>query len=459
MFRLVAFELRAGWRTWLGAFVVAGSAAFAVHLAVTYWWSVITAGVGGDAERATEVTALVPGAIALLVVTVGPAMIVLQVVLGIVSTQQRTAHALWRLAGALPEHVWRGFILQAVVITVPAAIIGVVASIPVLKPATTLVLTRLETYRGDDVVGDARPVTIVLSLVLVVTVGLLSAIVPAARASRVSPIQLVRDTAVEKKFGVARRIVAGLATALLLYMTVNALSAPSMEESDPSSVIADGAYYAVLAVTAFALWAPLTTPALLRGWTRVVPSIASVSWVLARHSTRARVNLSTATITPLMVAIGIFGTNLALSGTLRQMTAAGTHWPVVPDQLIALVPGALVAVIGSIATVFMVSRSRNTEIALLRTAGATNRDITLMLVFEAVIYSVTAAMLSIVPIALTLVVTGLSLTKYGLPLAFVIPLAVPAIVLAIGFLGNLTALLVTGAGPLRQSPRNVLTAQ
>jgi len=98
----------------------------------------------------------------------------------------------------------------------------------------------------------------------------------------------------------------------------------------------------------------------------------------------------------------------------------------------------LLAGVGAMATVFMSGYAREREFALLRAAGSTPRTILLTAVWEAIIYTVTAAILAALAILVGAVVLALAL-ELSAP---VLSLSSGAIVVIGGFMLLLAATLI-----------------
>ena len=127
---------------------------------------------------------------------------------------QRTRElALLRALGASRAQVFGSVLLEAAIVGVVAALGGLVLG------------SYLATWinRGLHQIGAqlpakslvVRPDTIVLSLVMGVSVTLLAALLPALRATRVSPLAALREVSVDRSHASSRRVVVGVVLLLV----------------------------------------------------------------------------------------------------------------------------------------------------------------------------------------------------------------------------------------------------
>ncbi len=101
-----------------------------------------------------------------------------------------------RAIGARRGQVLRSVVLESVVVGVVAAAVGLAAGIGLSFGLRALLAAGgLDIPDGSLVVSSA---TITTALVVGVVVSVLSAVVPAVRASRVRPIAALRDVAVDR---------------------------------------------------------------------------------------------------------------------------------------------------------------------------------------------------------------------------------------------------------------------
>ena len=126
----------------------------------------------------------------------------------IVVAQRMKDLAMLRAIGARRSQVLRSIVLEAVLVGVVASGIGLAAGIGLSFGLRSLLASvGLEIPSGPIVVASS---TVVTAFVVGVTVSVLSAVMPAVRASRVKPIAALRDVALDRSGVSLSRAVTGL---------------------------------------------------------------------------------------------------------------------------------------------------------------------------------------------------------------------------------------------------------
>ncbi len=467
MIRLAVSELRADWRLWAGPFVVLVVTSTLLHLATIYWWSVgtdsaaaILAGIGGDADE------LRAGAYLLYVCTGLAAMIVLGSVAAATVDAQRVRIARWRLTGALPRQVRGVILVQLVVLAVLGALGGVVLALPFAQPVVN-VMVRMGARQDLGIASTPTAVTVLVALGITLVVCLLAAIRPAFRAARVSPVEALRSPIQARRgMSVGRWIMAGIAVFFVLQqLFVSVAGTLTLGADSDAGLInigmTNGMMIGVILVILMALLAPLILSGVLRLWGALLPAKLSVSWFLARYSTTDRLKQSTAAVIPLMVGVSLYGiffgmiatwqASLAVMGSTDQLNTLDTY--------VMLTPAALIAATGSIATVFMTSRSREHEFAVLRTAGATKATILGMTIAEATLYTLTAILLSLVSIAAAILTVAATFAFAGMPFTPALDPRQALVLCAAAFAGMVLAVAIPGMLSTRAPIRRTLAPQ
>ena len=136
----------------------------------------------------------------------------------IVVAQRLREMALLRALGASGGQVLRSVLTEAVLVGLFASVIGLGAGI-VLSSALKAVLDAF----GFDIPAGGTVVsaqTVIVALVVGTGVTIISAIVPARKASRVPPIAAMRDVATEGRPHSARRVLIGFAITALGVLTL-----------------------------------------------------------------------------------------------------------------------------------------------------------------------------------------------------------------------------------------------
>ncbi|GAA0490161.1 hypothetical protein Ade02nite_24320 [Paractinoplanes deccanensis] len=380
MVKLVLSDLVANARVWLGTFLIA--AATALVGAVVAGDIATALAVGGD-----EALALygISGVVAAF--TIVTALIVVGSVAGLTVTLQQRGYALWQLVGIRPALVRTVVTSQLLVVSLLGAVLGCLVALPVLGPLHRYAFAgspELEPLHPRF--GLAAAIPVVLFVVVVLTIGGSRS---AGRASRTPPIQSLREIEPPDRRMTVGRWVGGIATLGIVAAIVSTLPG-----TGPDTLAVPLMLIAPLVAGVLAAFGPLLLARLVRGWTSLVP--AEGPWFLARNSTAFNVGRSTATISPLTVAIALAGGLYSANGT------AGHGGNLTTGSVVLLLGGPLLlAVLGAVATVFMSSRRREREFALIVAAGGTPGTVLAAAAWEAVIYVGTALLLGGVSVLAT----------------------------------------------------------
>ena len=164
-------------------------------------------------------------------------------------------------------------------------------------------------------------------------IALTGAWLAARRASRIRPIEALREAAVDgRAMTVTRWLVGGAA----IVATVPLLAA--FASAGPDSAVALAIIAAMFLIIAAAMFAPLLIPPLV--WLLTGPVAASLGPVasLASHGARTAVRRTAATAAPILVTVGIAGSTLAGFATLASATDSAAQERIVADAVV--VPGA-----------------------------------------------------------------------------------------------------------------------
>lgn len=384
MIRLVLSDLAGHARVWLGTLAVTIAAGFVGAIAA----GLIETGAfhGGRVQEGLGSTSS-----AVIAFTAVTALIVLASTANLTVALQQRSYALWQLVGIRPVLVGFVVLAQLGIVGILGALIGCLAATPILAPLFTWAFRDWEHMQG-------------ISLHLgVVSVVVVTAIVPAAvmigglrgarRASRVPPIEALRDPEPPRiKMGWFRLLLT-VGTLVGIIGLVASLNGASFSQIASQSILLTPLIAGLLAASG-----PVVFPLVLRAWTSLLPARASASWFLARNSARYRLSQSSAAISPLMVAIalagGLYTSGMTLAAAQAARTGSTDGFDLAPEGVVILLGGPLLlSAVAAAATVFMSGHAREREFALVQAAGSTQVAIVVTAVWEAVIYTVTAAVL------------------------------------------------------------------
>jgi putative ABC transport system permease protein len=438
MLRLITGDLLANARIWIGAVVVAAAAAAIGTVAAAQIETAVRT--GGDVALALYgISGLV------IVFSTVTAVVVLGSVVDLAVTLQRRSYGLWQLIGIRPGLVRLVVRVQLAAVALAGAAIGCGATGPALGPLFRALLSGTQGLTG------VRPrfggVSVLVVGVVVLLIVELAGGRAIGQAGRVPALQVLREP--DPPVGrvtIGRLVGAGLLTAIVVLIAVTVPGTAPDRLPVPLMLIAP------LTAGALALLGPRLYPAFVRLWTAAVPERASAAWYLARNSVTEYVSRSSAAISPLLVAV-------ALAGGFATATTAGasaTHRPATVDTgtVVLLLGGPLLlALLGSTATILMSGLRREKEFALIQAAGATRTGVLAAAGCEALIYSITAAVLGAAATAITSVVAHTAVPGVAFGGAAV------ASVAGLGAALILAATLVPAAATLRHEVPRTLAAE
>ncbi|MGH9287853.1 MAG: ABC transporter permease, partial [Acidimicrobiales bacterium] len=226
----------------------------------------------------------------------------------ILVAQRNREMALLRAVGASRGQVLRGVLLEAVVIGGLASIAGFLVGLAV----TSGLRAVMDAFGFDLPAGDiiVRPAAVVIAILSGFIVTVVSAVVPAVRAARVSPLAAMREVAVERVTRVRIRLALSIAVAVL-----GALSLVN-------GVAGDGGIQAVgLGVLLIFIAAVLFGPVLARPTVQLIgaplPAAKGIVGQLARQNAARNPKRTAATASALLIGVAIIAFFLAFNSSLR----------------------------------------------------------------------------------------------------------------------------------------------
>ncbi|NQX10690.1 hypothetical protein HQQ80_03515 [Microbacteriaceae bacterium VKM Ac-2855] len=428
IFALVTRELAIGWRLWAGAFVLA------------FFAGLIACVCAGDISTAHAMTpdqdpaGLINHAYIYMGFNAPVVVGALNILITYIVALQRPRYALWQLAGVAPRTIRTVVLLQT-------ALLGLVAfALALLVAAPTLNFT-LNTLSAP-LRSDAEPIRVVtlawpevtVAFLVFMAVVLLSALGAATKARRTPILAAIRTPEVTNApLSKARFVWAIVCLAIVVVCTISIMVTGS-------GWFAFGQMLIIIVFLPVASW---VSERVMRLWVGLVPG-GHESWYIARESAKYNVTRSHAGISLMVIAIG-----------LGIFTGAFGLWSEPEYAAIAIVlfgsPLALALFAGA-ATIMMTSVHRRRESVLLTLSGATRSVLIVAAALEALIFTITAGIISLaiaVPFILTPTQqeTATGETVIDNPL---IPLVPIPFVLVIGFF----VLFVTTVQPILQASRN-----
>ena len=144
-------------------------------------------------------------------IAMGVACFVIYNVFSITAAQRQRENALLRAVGAQRAQVTRAMLMESVVVGIVGSLLGLIAGVGVSAALKGFLGALGVEFPSTSL--QLLPRTIVLTIVLGTFVTVLSAIMPALRSGRVSPLAAMRESAVENVGSSRKRILVGLIVA------------------------------------------------------------------------------------------------------------------------------------------------------------------------------------------------------------------------------------------------------
>lgn len=423
MRRLHLAELRDSWTAWLGvciAFVVTNFALALSALALLAGVRFIQSGAVDILDSSAY--AAEPSFNLMFCLAVGA--VVIGYSTSLVVDSRRGSLARLALTGATPRQVVSTVMTQLAVVSLVCSLVGDALAFVALEPTMRL----LASGRGD--LPSPEPVyalwPVVLASLLAVAVSLVGGFRQARRASRIPPVEALRQAG-----GGGRKermtVLRWLGAVMCLLVISGAYAVTSQLTADPSgdlvsALIQGGMSLLLVTAVLLSLLAPAVVGPLTRLWTRLVPSF-DPCWDLARATTVAKAARLTKSVVPVMMTIGLSFGMLAIGETFQstlyangidvELSGAGLGSVV---TLLGL--PLLIALAGGVGSLVMMSRQRDAELALSGIVGTTPAQRLAMPVMEAVIITVTGALLAVVMVAVAVGFLAVGFPVAGYEFAF-----------------------------------------
>ncbi|WP_433132506.1 hypothetical protein ACQPWW_13320 [Micromonospora sp. CA-240977] len=379
MRRLVFADLLDNARIWFGLFAVTAlTAVVTAVVAAAIETGVVVGGFVALALYAISGTMLMFGAVT--------AFVVLGSVAGLAVTLQQRAYALWQVIGLRPAHVRRIVLAQVAIVALAGGMSGCLIARPVLGPLFRFGFSAGTGIAGLDVKFGLLSATVVV--VFVVLLALAAGAKGARRAARTEVIATLREADAPPAAMNAKRWVGG--GLLLVLLSGISLSLP---DTNADKLSAPLMLIGALLSGICAAWSPLLLGRLMRFWTALVPASWSSAWYLARQTTAGNLGRSAAAVNPLMVAVALVGSLYAAHDVVGRAPGSQSP-PLQAGAVVFLLGGPVVlSALGATMTIFMASRTRERDVALLTATGASWATALRAAAAESLIYVGTAALL------------------------------------------------------------------
>ena len=233
------------------------------------------------------------GAIALFV-----GMFIIYNTFTIIVSQRARELALLRAVGASRRQVLGSVLVEATVVGLVASLLGVLAGRFVAELLRTLI--RAFGFELPETPLQILPSRFVLPVVLAMGTTLVSALIPAWRASRTAPVAALRAAAIERAGRPVLRLVVGAAFAAGAVALVR-IAFGAADDVAPGYVLAA----AVPAIVAFAVVGPVVVPGLVRFVGAPLPPLTGVTGRLAQRNARRNPSRTSTTASALVIGVSL----------------------------------------------------------------------------------------------------------------------------------------------------------
>ncbi|MFC6357464.1 FtsX-like permease family protein [Luethyella okanaganae] len=322
--------------------------------------------------------------------------------------ESRPRLAQWRLAGASPWQVGSAILLQSVAMAFLASLVGWSIAVPLSGWSTRAI------FLATDIRVDLDPAFGLPSLVLTVAISLgasaLGALQPAIRASRIPPAEALREaTQQQPRISPFRWVAFGVTIMASIGLAYSVATASGNGTASTETIL-----LGVLLLIDAAWVAPRFIPWAIARWTSLVRPRGS-SWFLARHAAIAYSDIAVATVMPFAVAGGLLGTYFGAAATWSSSTGqvAGTLDRLEQQGLVLFLPALVIALAGSIASIFTAARRRSRETALLVSLGAPGGALGIQPLLEGLIFALTSLLIGLLVSTLATFIYSIALATHG----------------------------------------------
>jgi putative ABC transport system permease protein len=413
---LIRQALTANPWSFFGPFVTQCLAAAIVAGSLGAQRSLAGAPVGVD-DGLTEIAAI------FLLVSIYLAVILVGVTMGSAIGRQARDIALARAIGAAPRQVRHAVAGQAMLVAVPAALLG--APLGILGGRAWIDGLVAHGVVPGAVRFTAHPAALPIALAVTVGTALPGALIAAIRPSRVRPAVALAETAAPRVRVGAVRVALGV-----LLVAGGATLSVVVAGLDPQTAD-DTAFFVMLAMC---LGAGLLAPALLR-MAAPLAALAGPVGRLAAGNLTVRARAYSGALVPLTLAAAFAAVKVLVHTTAEHVTGIAER----PADLWTDYSGTAVytafAAVAALNTLITVIMSRRRDLAITRLAGGTRVRVLGIVVCEAL--AVTATALTLAAVVATTTLLPMLHTAFGtwrpwMPASYLLTgvLAVTALVLA-----------------------------
>lgn len=250
------------------------------------------------------------GAVALLV-----GVFVISNTFSILVAQRTRQLALLRAVGASRSQVLRSVLLEAVLVGLLSALLGLLAGVGLAKGVTAI----LDASGADlpTTTLQVRSSTILLALVLGLVVTLTAALVPAVRATRVAPLAALRDVAIDRSGASKPRIALGV-----VVLGIGAFSLSKAWTDGSSDALPTVGIGALLLVVGTIITGPVTAAPAVRAIGSPLPRLRGVTGKLATENAARSPKRTSATASALVIGVALVGFITVFAASAKRSVTA-----------------------------------------------------------------------------------------------------------------------------------------
>ncbi len=437
MRRVHLAELRDSWTAWLGVSLAFIAVNAALVLTVVIGYTGLAAVAEGRLSLETSASwtigqALVLGCVLLVAIPVVGSST------SLVVGSRRGSLARLALVGATPSQVRGTVASQLAVVSLLCAPLGDLIAVLAMRPWLALMDYSARNEPGWVALEPNYALApIVASNLVCAALVVLAGHRQATSASEIPPLEALRQAQAPSRrarLGAGRWI---LALCIAALVAASFISVPIQLEhrykETVSNLMVLGFFQVFIWGALLAVVAPVLVGPVTRLWTRLVPT-RSPAWLIARATVAARVDRLYKSVVPVMFtfAIGIGSLTVVdsmiatIAVSMGRLELALPMWDTFVLQFgLPLV----IAFAGSVGSLLMMGKQRDAELALAGISGATPAQRVAIPTLEAVIITVTGALLSAVVIVPSLIFQAYSLSAAGL--TYTLTMSAPLVLAAL----------------------------
>jgi putative ABC transport system permease protein len=246
----------------------------------------------------------------------------------ILVAQRQRELALLRALGASRGQVLRSVVLEAGITGFVASLAGVALGVLIAKGLEAL-FAAIGLDLGSTPL-QVGPKVVLIGLAVGTAVTVAASLVPALRATRVSPVEALRDSAPAPSAVSARRIVSGLG--LLVTGVVVLMLGLFVASSNQLQLTGSGALLTFIGV---AVLAPVVVAPMMSVLGAPVARVAGVPGRLAREIARRNPRRTASTASALMIGVGLVTTFTVVAASFKASISQVVDRSVVADYIVA----------------------------------------------------------------------------------------------------------------------------